>query len=100
MAAIWPLYWLVVHGVTGTVVFIARQVGIMLNAISVGLVTAFEPLVPALQWIWAVGLVLFPAFYLATQWGACSGWGCLTTLVFSLIWAPFWPVYAVVHYLM
>jgi hypothetical protein len=39
-------------------------------------------------------MFVFPAFYIATQWGTCSGWGCLGTIMVSLLWAPFWPLYA------
>jgi len=97
----WPLYWITVHGVTATFALAINHLAAIIRSLEVlpnAIVSVFTPFVPALQWLWVIGMLSFPAYYIATQWGACSGWGCLGMIGLSVLWAPFWPVYAAIQY--
>jgi hypothetical protein len=100
VAAFWPVYWIVVHGVANTVGMAMNAVATILDAFGKVLVTIgdiIDRLVARLfDWIWlayVIVMLLFPAYYIAKNWGLCSGTECVGVIARALIWAPFWPVY-------
>lgn len=42
---------------------------------------------------WGLGAVLFPAFYIGTQYSQCTYFLCLDVIAKAFLWAFFWPVY-------
>ena len=107
-SALWPAYWLVTHGVVGTSRVVAkacielihqltavfRAIGVLNKAIIEFMVFLLEPIGSA----WAVGVVVFPVYYVATYWNACESNGCLAVLGRACLWAPFWMVYWAMYY--
>jgi hypothetical protein len=143
-AVLWPVYWVTIHGLVGTISLAINQTGLVIRLVielvttiislaisqtgvvvrvlielvttTIGFTIAqsttvirvaeellraildfFNAFVPALRWAWIFGMVTFPAFYVATQWGACNGSECLGIVALALLWAPFWPVYGALY---
>jgi hypothetical protein len=101
---LWPFYWIFVFGVIGTIELIVKFVIALIavfysgvEAVATGFFRTLATILASIQKpivaLWSVGTVFFPAYYLATQWKACSTPWCSYIIGKALIWAPFWPVY-------
>ena len=107
-AAVWPVYWLVINGISGTLgeaskacVAIIHHVAALFRAIGVlnqAIIQALVPLLEPIGWAWAIGVVVFPVYYVATHWNVCESYGCLAMLGRACLWAPFWLVYWAMYF--
>jgi hypothetical protein len=82
-AALWPIYWL---GYVGPTEMLRRLVAAFFT--EDGAVLVF-----ALIAVYTFVVLMFPAYYIAKSWEACSGSGCAAVIAKAVIWAPFWPAY-------
>jgi hypothetical protein len=79
LAMLWPVYWLVAHGVGGTLRRAVEATG-----------PGFEMLGLA----WFLAALCFPAYYIAVFWSSARDWGeRVAIIVKAIAWAPFWPAY-------
>jgi hypothetical protein len=83
LATLWPVYWLVAHGVANTL-------RVAFEAVDVVLGRGFE----MLGVIWFLTALCFPAYYIAVFWSAARNWGERVAIIAKAVaWAPFWPAY-------
>lgn len=86
-SAMWPAYWLVVHGWSGTFRYAAGSVTAATGGLSQCALRVYE-----------FGMWMMPAFYLYRYWPASGDkLDYAVVLLKSLLWAPFWPAFALAY---
>jgi hypothetical protein len=95
----WPLYWLVVVGIPGTIRIVGSGL-VSIFAAVVSIFTALDELFgrrgETLRWLYFLPLVGFPMFYIYGHWQPDDSWtNDFVVILKAFLWAPFWPVYFV-----
>jgi hypothetical protein len=98
-AIAWPLYWLVIIGVPGTIAVLLSAVGEILCSV-VSLFSMADRSLgrpgETLRWVYFLLMVGFPLFYIYGHWKIDSSWWSdVVVIAKAVLWAPFWPVYLV-----
>ena len=94
VAAAWPLYWLFVHGISGTTILVVRSIFSIAQEILNGFVTLIfkDPDI----WLFAyfAGVFLTPGVLIYHGAAACSSPShCAGLLASSIGWGLVWPSY-------
>ncbi len=108
-ALLWPLYWLIVHGIAGTFgVFVRTSRHIIataallldeifrqLSLLLAGFANAVARVISeeSVFTIYSIGLIFFFAYYLGSNWNDAAGLANLATIGRAVLWSLVWPVY-------
>jgi hypothetical protein len=104
VAVVWPLYWIVIHGVVGAFETLSSAVKSLLFSflsVVIALLDGIARIVETayarlLEPVWVAYIIvglLFPAYYIGQNWAGCTDWGCGAVILRAIAWGIFWPAY-------
>lgn len=103
VAAVWPAYWLVIHGISGTILIVMgsgfRIVHSLLDHLSAlvdKILTYASRVIVVYEegwWAFYIAIALFtPGAIIYRHWASCTGLGgCSLFILQSIGWGIIWP---------